>query len=66
MASGRRTAARAVLSTVERVIFRADGLHVATANAWAGVQEDQARARERAEASAILGHIASGAGSALS
>jgi hypothetical protein len=63
--SGRRAAVRTVLSTVERVLFRADGLHVATANAWAGVQEDRARAEARAEASAIMGHHSPAPGASL-
>jgi hypothetical protein len=51
----RRTAVRTMLTTVERVIFRGDGLAVARANAWAAVQEDRERARARARASADLG-----------
>jgi hypothetical protein len=62
--AGRRAAVRTVLFTVERVLFRADGLDVATANAWAGVQEDRARALARAEASAMLNHPSSGAAEA--
>jgi hypothetical protein len=62
--TGRRAAVRTVLFTVERVLFRADVLDVATANAWAGVQADRARALARAEASAILGHPSPGAATA--
>jgi hypothetical protein len=51
----RRSAMRTMLTTVERVIFRGDGLAVARANAWAAVQEDRERARARAKASADLG-----------
>jgi len=51
----RRTAVRTMLSTVERVIFRGDGLAVARANAWAAVQEDRERALARARATADLG-----------
>jgi hypothetical protein len=50
----RRTAVRTMLTTVERMIFRGDGLAVARANAWAAVQEDRERARARARASADL------------
>lgn len=53
-AAVRRGAVRTVLNTVEKVIFRGDGLTVARANAWAAVQEDRARARARAEASSAL------------
>jgi hypothetical protein len=52
----RRSAVRTMLSTMERVIFRGNGLAVARANAWAAVQEDRERARARARASADLGH----------
>jgi hypothetical protein len=51
---GRQTAVRTVLSTMERMLFRGDALAVARANAWSAVQEDKARARERAEASAVF------------
>ena len=51
----RRSAVRTMLTTVERVIFRGDGLAVARANAWAAVQEDRERARARARATADLG-----------
>ena len=50
----RRKAVRSVLTRVERVIFRGDGLAVARANAWAAVQEDRERARLRAAATAEL------------
>jgi hypothetical protein len=58
--AGRRAAVRSVLFTVERVLFRADALDVARANAWAGVQADRERALARAEASAMLNHPTSG------
>lgn len=51
----RRSAMRTMLTTMERVIFRGDGLAVARANAWAAVQEDRERARARAKATADLG-----------
>ncbi|HEV2634835.1 MAG TPA: hypothetical protein VGX23_06780 [Actinocrinis sp.] len=53
-APGRHTAVRTMLSTMERVLFRGDALAVARANAWSAVQEDKARARERAEAGAAF------------
>ncbi|HTJ68459.1 MAG TPA: hypothetical protein VL551_13075 [Actinospica sp.] len=53
-ASGRRAAVRAALSTVERLMFRGDAMDVARANAWAAVQHDRERARQRAEAWAAL------------
>ena len=53
---GRRAAMRTVLSTVERLVFRGDAMVVARANAWAAVQRDRERARERAEAWAALDH----------
>jgi hypothetical protein len=46
----RHRAVRSVLTTVERVVFRGEGVEVARANAWAAVQEDRERARARAEA----------------
>lgn len=46
---------RTVLSTVERLVFRGDAMDVARANAWAAVQRDRERARERAEAWAAWG-----------
>lgn len=49
-ATGRQAAVRTVLSTVERLVFRGDAMVVARANAWAAVQRDRERARERAEA----------------
>jgi enoyl-CoA hydratase/carnithine racemase len=52
--SGRRSAVRAALSTVERLMFRGDAMGVARANAWSAVQHDRERARERAEAWAAL------------
>lgn len=52
--AGRRAAVRTVLSTVERLMFRGDAMVVARANAWAAVQRDRERARERAEAWAAL------------
>ncbi len=52
--SGRRAAARRVLSTVERLVFRGDAMDVARANAWAAVLSDRERARQRAEAEAAL------------
>jgi hypothetical protein len=52
--SGRRAAVRTVLSTVERLVFRGDAMVVARANAWAEVQRDRERARQRAEAWAAL------------
>jgi hypothetical protein len=52
--SGRRAAVRTVLSTVERLVFRGDAMVVARANAWAAVQHDRERARQRAEAWAAL------------
>ena len=51
---GRHAAVRTVLTTMERVLFRGNGLAVARANAWSAVQEDKLRARERAEASAVF------------
>lgn len=51
---GRQTAVRTMVTTVERMLFRGDALAVARANAWSAVQEDKARARERAEASAVF------------
>lgn len=53
-ATGRRAAARRVLSTVERLVFRGDAVDVARANAWAAVLSDRERARQRAEAEAAL------------
>lgn len=50
--TGRRAAVRTALSTVERLIFRGDAMIVARANAWAAVQHDRERARQRAEARA--------------
>jgi hypothetical protein len=52
--SGRRAAVRTVLSTMERLMFRGDAMVVARANAWAAVQRDRERARQRAEAQAAL------------
>jgi hypothetical protein len=52
--SGRRAAARRVLTTVERLVFRGDAVDVARANAWAAVLSDRERARQRAEAQAAL------------
>jgi hypothetical protein len=52
--SGRRAAARRVLTTVERLVFRGDAVDVARANAWAAVLSDRERARQRAEAEAAL------------
>ena len=52
--SGRRAAARRVLTTVERLVFRGDAMDVARANAWASVLSDRERARQRAEAEAAL------------
>jgi len=53
--TGRRAAARRVLTTMERLMFRGDAMHVARANAWAAVLSDRERARQRAEAEAALG-----------
>lgn len=53
--TGRRAAARRVLTTMERLMFRGDAMNVARANAWAAVLSDRERARQRAEAEAALG-----------
>jgi hypothetical protein len=58
--SGRRAAVRTVLSTVERLVFRGDAMHVARANAWSAVQLDRQRAKERAEAWAALDRVPAG------
>jgi len=52
--TGRRAAARRVLTTMERLMFRGDAVNVARANAWAAVLSDRERARQRAEAQAAL------------
>lgn len=56
-AASRRAAVRGVLTNLERVIFRGEGLEVARANAWAAVLEDRERARVRAEASAEFSEL---------
>lgn len=53
--TGRQAAARRVLTTMERLMFRGDAVNVARANAWAAVLSDRERARQRAEAEAALG-----------
>ena len=52
--NGRRAAARRVLTTMDRLMFRGDAVNTARANAWAAVLSDRERARQRAEAEAAL------------